>query len=240
MGIKGVMREVMAWSQMQLGEFAAGLSPIERERVSTPTAWNAKDHLAHVTYWIISAAERTRKARLGEAVEEVIDIDRENDRIYHLYRDRTWDEILEELDAGFSAAWVIVDSLSEEELTDPGAASWVGDRSLCVRLLGNMVLHPISHVTAYYKGHQKSREFARRFQEQALPKLQQVEASEYWHGTLLYDAACYWALAGGVEQAIGLLARSLELAPNLRDYARLDGDLGSLRDEPGFLTLFAD
>ena len=63
-----------------------------------------------------------------------------------------------------------------------------------------------------------------------------LEASGY--AAPLYNLACCEALAGGhVDDAIGHLRAAFELRPSLRDLAREDSDLDSLRDEPGFSEL---
>ncbi|NPV56753.1 MAG: ClbS/DfsB family four-helix bundle protein [Anaerolineae bacterium] len=240
MRVKEVLHDCITWGHAQLLAFASALSPSEREKPGTALAWNGKDHLAHMTYWIASAAERTRKARLGETVAEIDDIDHENERIYHLYRDRSWDEIMTELEAGFQATTAIVDALSEAELTDTAAAPWAGDRPLSVRLVGNTVLHPISHLMVYYKGRPEAVEFARRYEQEAMPMLEKIGDSGLWRGTLIYDAACFWALAGEKVRALELLVKGLELAPNLKAYAKQDGDLDSLRGEPAYQAIYQD
>jgi hypothetical protein len=54
----------------------------------------------------------------------------------------------------------------------------------------------------------------------------------------LYNLACCEALAGGrADDAIGHLRSAFELRPSLRDLAKEDTDLDSLRDEPRFREL---
>ena len=53
----------------------------------------------------------------------------------------------------------------------------------------------------------------------------------------LYNLACCEALAGRKEDAIAHLRVALEGRPNLRDLAKEDTDLDSLRDEPAFREL---
>jgi tetratricopeptide (TPR) repeat protein len=52
---------------------------------------------------------------------------------------------------------------------------------------------------------------------------------------LLYNVACYEALAGRRDGALAHLRRAYELAPDkVREWARDDSDLESLRDDPSF------
>jgi mannose-6-phosphate isomerase-like protein (cupin superfamily) len=62
-----------------------------------------------------------------------------------------------------------------------------------------------------------------------------VEASQY--ATPLYNLACCEALAGHDEDAIAHLRVAFERRPSLRDVAKEDTDLDSLRDEPVFREL---
>ena len=65
---------------------------------------------------------------------------------------------------------------------------------------------------------------------------ERIEAAGY--AMPLYNLACCEALAGGhVEDAIGHLSAAFEVRPSLRDLAREDSDLDSIRDEPGFSEL---
>lgn len=54
------------------------------------------------------------------------------------------------------------------------------------------------------------------------------------NGSLLYNVACFEALAGRREDALGHLRRAFELEPRAREWARDDSDLDAIRDDPGF------
>jgi hypothetical protein len=64
-----------------------------------------------------------------------------------------------------------------------------------------------------------------------------LEATEY--ASPLYNLACCEALAGMKEDAIGHLRVACERRPSLRELAREDSDLDSIRDEPGFRDIVA-
>jgi uncharacterized Ntn-hydrolase superfamily protein len=55
--------------------------------------------------------------------------------------------------------------------------------------------------------------------------------------TLLYDLACYEALAGRRDDALAHLRRSLELEPGYREMAAGDTDFASLAEDPDFRAL---
>jgi mannose-6-phosphate isomerase-like protein (cupin superfamily) len=62
-----------------------------------------------------------------------------------------------------------------------------------------------------------------------------LEASNY--ATPIYNLACCEALTGRKDAAIGHLRLAFERRPSLRDVAKQDTDLDSLREEPAFREL---
>lgn len=52
--------------------------------------------------------------------------------------------------------------------------------------------------------------------------------------TILYDLACYRALAGLGDEAIESLARAIGLDPSLKELVRSDSDFDSVRERPEF------
>jgi len=55
----------------------------------------------------------------------------------------------------------------------------------------------------------------------------------------LYNAACYYSLAGDVEHAMDLLERACESGGGSRDWIEHDSDLDPLRTNPRFQRLLA-
>jgi len=51
---------------------------------------------------------------------------------------------------------------------------------------------------------------------------------------LLYNLACFHALAGRGDEAVELLRRAYEVLPAAREWAADDSDLDSIRDDPAF------
>ena len=52
--------------------------------------------------------------------------------------------------------------------------------------------------------------------------------------SVLYNLACFEALAGHSDDAIAHLTRAIELRPEARAWAQSDADLAALRDRPDF------
>jgi tetratricopeptide (TPR) repeat protein len=56
---------------------------------------------------------------------------------------------------------------------------------------------------------------------------------------LLYNVACYEALADRRDDAMKTLARAIELEPKLKEWARSDEDFAGVADDPAFRELVA-
>ncbi len=57
------------------------------------------------------------------------------------------------------------------------------------------------------------------------------------HAGMLYSLACFEALAGRHDEALGHLRRAGELEPRTLDWAAKDDDLAPIRDLPGYPTV---
>jgi predicted TPR repeat methyltransferase len=51
---------------------------------------------------------------------------------------------------------------------------------------------------------------------------------------VLYNTACFEALAGRRDDALAHLGRAVELSPQTREWAAGDSDFDSIRDDPEF------
>ena len=75
--------------------------------------------------------------------------------------------------------------------------------------------------------------------EGAVRVMEEALAERPDHAGVLYDLACFEALAGRRDAALEHLRRSIELDPQYRDYARDDEDFAPVRDDPEFQALVA-
>jgi len=79
---------------------------------------------------------------------------------------------------------------------------------------------------------------AGRFDE-AIALMQRDAESHPDHPALLYNLACYEALAERRDDALAHLARAVELNPRFREFAEQDSDFATLRDDPRFSEVLA-
>jgi tetratricopeptide (TPR) repeat protein len=70
--------------------------------------------------------------------------------------------------------------------------------------------------------------------EEAIALMQRDAEAHPDHPALLYNLACYEALADRRDDALAHLARAVELNPRFREFAESDDDFASLRDDPRF------
>jgi len=75
--------------------------------------------------------------------------------------------------------------------------------------------------------------------EGAVRVMEEALAERPDHAGVLYDLACFEALAGRRDASLEHLRRSIDLDPQYRDYARDDEDFAPVRDDPEFQALVA-
>jgi tetratricopeptide (TPR) repeat protein len=76
--------------------------------------------------------------------------------------------------------------------------------------------------------------------DEAVERGRELVESNPQYATPLYNLACCEALAGRTSDAIDHLREAFARSDRLRDFAKEDSDLDSLRDEPAFKELVGD
>ncbi len=109
-----------SWGELET--LIKSLTPAELTGMPSPDGWTAKDHLAHLTAWEAGTVAMLQRSQRYEAMgldelfvthsteEEV------NDRIYHLNREITLDEVLAKFHETHHQMMLTLDKLSEDEL----------------------------------------------------------------------------------------------------------------------------
>lgn|ERR1700720_701699 len=73
--------------------------------------------------------------------------------------------------------------------------------------------------------------------DQALERARRAFAIDPEDGGVLYNVACFYALAGSREEALDHLDKAIQNGFGHRDWLENDSDFDSLRDEPRFQAL---
>ena len=81
--------------------------------------------------------------------------------------------------------------------------------------------------------------FATHEYDKAIEEFERLRAETPDDAGLLYNLACAESLTGKKQEALGHLARAVELDPDFRDMAGKDSDFDAIRDEPEFASAVA-
>lgn len=237
--IKSKVITLLHRARQQQQEFVDGLSEAERAATGTPENWSAKVVIANLSGW-----KRLQVGKLVTAVRGEIPpvwkdgelVDAINAGMYAEALNSSWQAVLDEAEDAFAALLVQVESMSEEELTDPNRYDWQDGEALWGETLGNGAWFPLTQMTDYYY-RQGNTEQAIRTHETLVEVIRQVGLPAGELGGALYNMACFYAKFGYPDRALAVLPEVLQLRPTLAEWAKQDADLASLHDNPDFQAL---
>lgn len=216
----------------------ARLSEDERSVRGEPNRWSPKDVIAHPAGWKARMAENLAAAALGKTPVRYDDFEAVNAKEFEELRDRSWSEVLEKAADACRRLVEEVEKRGEAELRGTETLPWQEDRPLWRLIVGNGYIHPITmHLGPIYieRGEKK---YATELAEESAKLLGELDESGSWQGTVRYNLACHYALAGERERAIEGLREALELNPGLTEWSKEDLDFASIREEADYLALY--
>jgi len=195
--------------------------------------------LAHVIESMRLGARRRTNDVLGEDQEAYGDNDQRNAQMVADYRRLTWDEVFASLQAARPELEALLDLIPEDALNDPQRYARFQGQPAWRIMIGNAVTHPLAfHIRPWYTAHGRT-DYAIKQAEEEARLLLELNDAPSWHGNVLYNLACQYALAGQKDASLQRLEKALQLAPNYIAYARQDSDFSSLRGSPEFEALLA-
>ena len=199
--------------------------------------WNAKDHLAHLSWWRHRSAQTLDAMRAdGEIPPPVDDDDNvQNAIIYAAIKDRPAAAVKADARESWAALRNAVAASSEEDLAKHHPRQ---KESQAWEAVPGAVGHSGTHVWSWYldigdeeraiEGALWSAEIEERFFSTP-EKL----------ATSRYNLACVYARLGRVEEALPLLRESFAARPSAKAWARKDSDLDRIREVPEVKELLA-
>jgi tetratricopeptide (TPR) repeat protein len=200
-------------------------------------SWNAKDHLAHLSWWRRRSAQTLNAVRTGGELPPPLpdDDDVQNAIIYAEIRDRSAAEVKADATESWTALRKAVEEASEEDLAkqhprEPQSQAW--------ELVPSAIGHSGTHVWSWYLdiGEEARAMAAARWtagmEASFFTKPEQLAESRY-------NLACVYGRLGKAKEALPLLRESLAARPDLIALARRDADLDRIRHDPGFARLLA-
>ena len=193
-----------------------------------PNEWGARDHVAHLAHWRRYAAQVLTALRTGDTPPDATDIDSLNAAVHASNRGRSTDDIKEDALVSYAELARAVDDCSDDDLLKarPGrdAVAWEV-------VPPNGHLHLGEHLGFWYQA-QGDEPSAERAQKWMLEVHEAAFADPRSRAFGEYNLACYYARQGRAADAIPHLKRSLELHPELKEWANKDTDLDRIRQAP--------
>jgi tetratricopeptide (TPR) repeat protein len=217
-------------------EYISSLSEGERNAVGTYQDWAPKDRLAHITYWHRRVVENLSYLSRNQSLPEYPELEECNRQNFEENRDKPAQAIIREAEAVMRAIPLALQPFSEEDLRSPGKFPGDGQTTLLSYLLGGFYIHSVFHLCEGYLKLGMVDEVD-RLADQMVADILSLDDSPRMRGTILYDRACFYAVSGKLDQALQTLEQSLNLRPDLKEWASQDSDLNNLHADPAFLAL---
>jgi hypothetical protein len=195
-----------------------------RDRPPAAGEWSPKDVQAHLSGWKARQVKRYEAARNGQGPgsPDAREIDEINAEMHEARAEWPWEDVAAEADQ-------VSDQLvAEVQAADP--AVFVGSDSLVGSTFANGASHALEHLPklAHQVGDESTvdglaAELARLASSGSIPERDAA--------TLVYNLACFEALAGRLDVARDLLPGAFRLRPDLLEWGLEDSDLAALHDE---------
>lgn len=218
------------------GRFLGNLTEADRQSESTYQDWSAKDIFAHVNFWERLEVDRILQWLETGTADSVPQFEQSNLDAYNNFAETSWAEIIAYSEETMNKMRVAMDGLNEEILLGP---SWESEgRKMWESLVQRLYSHKLFHYSEFYQDEGKKDLNSQLWTEWA-ELVSPLDPGDSWQGRVHYNAACGLALAGDPEGALARLSKSLELAPGMKTWARLDGDFSSLHESARFKQLIA-
>lgn len=166
------------------------------------------------------------------------DVDASLERIAAAYAALAWPELQLEAGRVHSAVVGLIETRGEAELTAPQRYADCDHVPICEQVLFNAVWRPCNELTQFY-GQRSELAEAARMHETLVDAVRGFGGPPSLLASANYSLACLYATTGQGDRALDLLRRSVDMKPELADWARRDPDFTTLRDDPAFDSLLA-
>ncbi len=234
--MKKELTELLEKGHQAEREFIAALTDEEHNAAGSFELWTAKDILAHDSYWRKHHGENILAVLAGKLPIQTDD-DQINEGIYSQYQDQSWDEIETLARTSLERMGAALTALSEDDLQNGEFYPWLEGRPLWREIVGNIYTHPILHVSDWHIKRGNTARAAEMYQEMT-GQLSSLDNSPDWQGTIRYNLACSYSLAGEKEKAISELGEALKMNPALIEWSQQDPDFEPIREEAGYKALY--
>jgi tetratricopeptide (TPR) repeat protein len=194
-----------------------------------PERWTAKDHVAHLAHWRRYAAQVLIAARTGSPPPKADDVDGVNAEVQAANRERPAEEVKEDARITYAELARAIEDCSDDELMKPRPGREQDAAWEVVPPNGH--LHLGEHLGFWYEAHGDQRA-ADQAQVWMLEVHQAAFSDTKSQASGTYNLGCYYARHGRAVEALPHIKRSIELNPDLKEWARTDKDLDPIREDP--------
>jgi hypothetical protein len=189
--------------------------------------WGPKDFIAHSAEWTNRQVALLRRPGEVEPLAGRETVEKLNREQFERHRDTPWHGVLRMLHERLEALQIEVDRREDADLLAPDPASG-GRHGLWRGIAFYGIVHTVTHlVQALFRA--GNGEAALRLQSIMTPLLLQIDASEAWQGTVEYNHARAFALAGD-SKALDYARQAVAHNPDAARWLENDPDFASIRD----------
>ena len=205
---------------------------------SQPGRWTAKDNLAHLSAWRLTATAELDVVRTGSRAASSVseDIQETNAKVYEATRHQPAAQVLDDARSSWATLTAAVEASSEEDFLKPRIRR--PEQPAWQVIPGNTYFHIAEHL-AYWHSERGEDTAAEEAAIWAHDLASNTMPDERQRGTADYNLGCFYAVRGRVNEAIPYLRSGIELNPGLREWARTDTDLDPIRSTPELVGLLA-
>ena len=234
--IKPALIEKLKDTRKSIDAFYASLTQEERDRPGTLKEWQARDIVIHGNEWCKMLNRTLLDIQQGNEPHLEEDYLAFNDRRYEALKDQSWEDTLADIDDTYRQLFEFINQYSPEELTDPEFHAIFKGQTVLSQITGSYINHPEYHLADYEVKNGRGDAAIQRMLKMA-DSITQFDDSPRTKGTTLYNVACFFCMMDKKEQALENLVIAFENAPDLKPWAREDGDLANLHQDERFQAL---
>ncbi len=217
--------------------FITGLDKKERIETGEIDRWSAKDIIAHIVYWNDYMVSNILATLRNENPDVRGDFNKINAEVFEVNKNKSWDDILADLERVHNSAIECVKTIPDEMLVDTNTLPWQEGKTLWRIIAGTVYVHPIAHLAEYYFNRGDSN-YAVKLHEQSATLTRELSDSPEWLGVVIYNLACGYALSNQHKRAINELSKVFKLNPDLIEWSKKDSDLNSIRKYKEYKSLY--
>ena len=152
--------QAMNDSHAEMSNYLASLTPEQRVAPVLDNSWSVKDSLAHLAAWQKMTVGWLEASLRGEDVKRWtpdyqqpddpaqwnVVINAFNDYLYERDRNRSWDEIMDDLNSGHDDLSMVVQLMSPADIFDPNRFAWRKGSPAIDMIGGNTYGHYEEHL----------------------------------------------------------------------------------------------